>query len=163
MGAQPVRYEPRRIERLGVRDVEGWRVKVTRVRALGREPDEALLESALAGGEGRPPQAPDSPEHYGVGVLLVHQGSRYDFVLVGHWTFETELRYATFMRASSDSPRLEGLVAGELATDVWDLFVLAFERSAWLDLVLRPAADAGEAPSETQLAAYLERGLDTTI
>jgi hypothetical protein len=46
---------------------------------------------------------------------------------------------------------------------VWDLFVLAFERSAWLDLVLRPAADAGEAPSETQLAAYLERGLDTTI
>jgi hypothetical protein len=162
-GRPPLRYEPRRIASLGVRDVDGWRLKVTRVLAPGREPDEALLASALAVAAGVLPAPPEAPEHYGVGVLLVHEGSRYDFVLVGHWVFESELRYQTFMRASSDSARLEALTAGELATDVWDLHVLASERAAWLETVLQPAAAAAEGVSEERRAAYLGRALDETV
>ncbi|CAN5736451.1 hypothetical protein BH23DEI1_BH23DEI1_11870 [soil metagenome] len=138
---------------------------MTRVLAGGRSADDELVDAALGVAAGFLPAPAVTPAHDGVGVVLVHQGSRYDFVLVGYWTFETELRYQTWMRASSDSTRLERLAAGELATDVWDLAVLAFERDAWLEHVLRPgtSASAPEREREAELAAYLGATLDTTM
>lgn len=164
-------YRPRRVAPLGVREVAGWRLKVTRVLAEGRTAEEGLVTSALEAAERFLPTPATGPLHDGVGVVIVHQGSRYDFVLVGYWTHETELRYGTFMRASSDSTRLEGLRAGELATDVWDLEVLSFERDAWLEHVLRPGDDDPEGdvtgddgPARAgRLDAYLATRLDATL
>jgi hypothetical protein len=154
-------YEPRRLVPLALAEVDGWRLKVTQVLAPGREPDAPLVDAALAAAAAFLPAPATTPAHYGVGVVVVHQGARYDFVLVGYWTHETELRYTTFMRASSGSARLEPLTAGELATDVWDLQVLAFERDAWLEQVLRaPDLEAGGSGAlEARLAAYLDARL----
>ncbi len=158
-------YVPRRLVPLALREVGGWRLKVTQVLAPGRAADAELVEAAVAAAGEVLPTPAVTPLHHGVGIVIVHQGTRYDFVLVGYWTHETELRYETFMRASTESTRLEGLTAGELATDVWDLRVLAFERDAWLEHVLRPSARGGDAADdwETRLRAYLGARLEATL
>jgi hypothetical protein len=158
-------YAPRSIVPLPVRDVGGWRLKVTQVLAPGRTAESALVDASAAAAERFLPTPALTPLHYGVGILIVHQGTRYDFVLVGYWTHETELRYETYMRASSDSTRLEALAGGDLATDVWDLRVLAFERDAWLEHVLRAPERPGDRdrPWEDRLAAYLGARLEATL
>jgi hypothetical protein len=158
-----VSYTPRRLLALGVRERGGWRLKVTQVLAAGRAGDPDLVDAALAAAAGFLPSMDESPLQYGVGIVIVHQGSRYDFVLVGYWTYETELRYQTFMRASTDSTRLEPLTAGELATDVWDLRVLAYERDAWLEHVLRAVGSGDEADWAGRLERYLRAQVQGTL
>jgi hypothetical protein len=159
------RYVPRSIEPLAVREVAGWRLKVTRVLAPEREGEEALVEAALEEAERFLPTPAVGEEHEGVGIVLVHQGDRYDFVLVGCWTFGTELRYQTFMRASTDSAKLEPLTSHELATDVWDLKVLAFERDAYVEHVLRgkPHHEEASADVASRLETYLQTRLRATL
>ncbi len=89
-----------------------------------------------------------------MGFVSVHQGSSYDFVTVAHWAYETELHAKTYLRASSESSRLEPTTAGAISSDVWDLRLLAFERDAWVDIVLRGDAD---------LERYLDTRLDATL
>jgi hypothetical protein len=181
MALWPMGYVPRRVVPLPLRESAGWRLKPTVVLAQGREVDDALVEAAFEAAHELLPDARLDADHYRVGIVLVHFGMRYDFVLVGYWRFESELRYATFMRASSDSTRLAPLPGAELATDVWDLSVLAFEREAWVQRVLRASDEdasgegasgegaSGEGASgegaddEARLAAYLAERLDATL
>jgi len=146
-----------------VREQGGWRLKVTQVLARGRQPEPELVDAALVAAAEFLPARDEIPVQYRINVVLIHQGSRYDFVLVGYWTYETEFRYGTSMRASSDSTRLVPLSSGELATDVWDLRVLAAERDAWLEHVLRPGG-ARDAPDlEERFRRYLAVQLSGTM
>ena len=56
------------------------------------------------------------------------------------------------MRPSSGSFLLEPVSGSELSADVWDLRLLAFERDAWVETVLRA--------EHADLEAYLARSLE---
>ena len=101
------------------------------------------------------PGPDDGQAHYGVGFVGIHQGASYDFVLVAYWAYETELRFQTWMSPSTQSYRLEQVRAGELSADVWDLALLAWEREAWVERVLRPA--------DGDVEAYLDATRSTTL
>jgi len=73
-------------------------------------------------------------------------------VTVAHWAYTTELRSQTYMRPSSGSYLLEPVSGSELSADVWDLRLLAFERDAWVETVLRP--------EQADLDRYLARRLE---
>ena len=129
-------YAPRRIAFQELVEHEGWRLKLYSILFADKDVSSKLLEAAKSAAFSFLPQPATTAHHYGVGFVSVHQGKSYDFVTVAYWTYETELRHQTYMRPSSGSSTLE-LVTGELSTDVWDLRVLAFERDAWLENVLR--------------------------
>lgn len=147
-----VRYRPRRIRFVRLEEAKGWRLKLYNILHHSKEPSEALLEAAAETAWASLPQPPVTPDRYGVGFIAVHQGSSYDFVTVAYWAYETELRSQTYMRPSSGSYLLEPVSGSELSADVWDLRLLAFERDAWVEAVLR----SGRADVE----GYLDRRLE---
>ncbi|CAN5725574.1 hypothetical protein BH24DEI2_BH24DEI2_05490 [soil metagenome] len=150
-------YRPRRTEFLELLESEGWRLKLYSVRYGDKDPDVALDIALVAAAKAAAlrflPRPAVTPDHYGLGFVSVHQGKSYDFVTVAYWCYDTELRQQTYSRPSSLSPGLEP-VDGELSLDIWDLRVLAFERDAWLNAVLRPPTPDPD--------AYLQRRLNET-
>ncbi|MEJ2288697.1 MAG: hypothetical protein P8Y02_08645 [Deinococcales bacterium] len=147
-----VPYRPRRIRFVGLEEAKGWRLKVYNILHHSKEPTAALLEAASDTALASLPQPATTPDRYGVGFIAVHQGASYDFVTVAHWAYETELRSQTYMRPSSGSYLLEPVSGSELSADVWDLRLLAFERDAWVETVLRP--------DRADLDRYLGRRLE---
>ena len=145
-------YRPRRIRFVGLDEAKGWRLKTYTILHHSKEESEALLDAARDTAFASLPQPASSPDRYGVGFIVVHQGASYDFVTVAHWAYQTELRSQTYMRPSSGSFLLEPVSGSELSADVWDLRLLAFERDAWVESVLRP--------ERADLDAYLGRTLE---
>lgn len=147
----PFAYRPRRLRFVDLVAGRGWRLKLYTILHQDREPVPELTAAATETALASLPQPAVTPDRYGVGVVSVHRGASYDFVTVSHWCYETELRSHTFMRPSSGSYLLEPVSTSDLSADVWDLRLLAFERDAWVETVLRPGA--------ADLDAYLGRRL----
>jgi len=143
-------YEPRQIQFLELFEAQDWRLKVYSILYGDKTVDQDLMTAAKKTALNFLPQPATTPNYYGVGFVSVHQGKSYDFVTVAYWTYDTELRHQTYMRPSSSSSTLEPLT-GELSLDVWDLRLLAFERTAWVETILQT-----ESPT---LDAYLARQL----
>ena len=144
-------YQPRTITPLEFFEAKGWRFKIYSILYKDKPLDFALIEAAKETALDFVPQPATTPKHYGVGFVSIHQGQSYDFVTVGYWAFESELKHQTYMRPSSSSAKLETLTANELSMDVWDIKVLAFERDAWLKTVLQ----ASKANLDNYLAEQL--------
>jgi len=144
-------YQPRNISFLEHYQARGWRLKVYSILHHQKPLDPELILAAKETALTILPQPAVTKHHYGVGFISVHRGSTYDFVTTAYWTYETELRFHSFMRPSSGSYRLELVTASELSSDVWDLKLLAFERESWVECVLQ----CREADLEGYLAAQL--------
>ncbi len=154
-----VPYQPRTIRFVELHQADGWRLKVYSILHRNKQRDPELLVTATDTALAWLPRPAVTSDRYGVGLLGVHQGSSYDFVTVGYWAYETELRFQTYMRPSTVSYRLEPIGAEELSTDVWDIELLAFERDAWMETVLLP--DEGDL--EGDVDRYLARRLDVLV
>ena len=100
-------YRPRRIQFHDRVERSIWTLKVYHLLHGDKEPDPALATAAVDEAMRMLPGPDDGPEHYGVGFVGVHQGKSYDFVLIGYWAYQTELRYQAYMRPTSQSYRLE--------------------------------------------------------
>lgn len=148
-------YRPRQIRFHALVERSGWRVKVYHLLHGDKEKDEPLRQAAIDEAFGWLPGHDDGSHHYGVGFVGIHQGASFDFVLAAYWAYETELRFQTWMRPTTQSYRLEPVRGSELSVDVWDLALLAFERGAWVERVLRPDA--------ADLEAYLAATHDATL
>lgn len=148
-------YAPRRIRYLGRCELDGWQLKLYAILHARRSLEGALIEAAKQAAREFLPQPARSDSHYGVGFISAHAGQSYDFVMVGYWAYDTELRYQSYMRPSSGSYALAPVTAGELSSDVWDLALLAFERDAWVKWVLK-----AETPD---LEGYLTAALEAEL
>ena len=148
-------YQARSIRFLDLVEQHDWRLKLYGLSYPSKTVDPALLDVAKTTALRFLPQPAVTPATYGVGFLSVHQGQSYDFATVGYWTHQTELCHQTYMRSSSTSATLEPLSAGELSLDVWDLHLLAFERNAWVENVLKK--------DSADLEGYLNSRLETEV
>jgi hypothetical protein len=143
-------YLPRTLQYVELYDQHGWKLKIYSIlhpdKTLNRQLIETAKQTALE-------FLPDStePGHYSAGFISVHQGKSYDFVTVGYWTYSTELRHQSYMKASSASATLTA-ISTELSSDVWDIRLLAFERDAWVSEVLKANAPSVENYLASQLS-----------
>jgi hypothetical protein len=147
-------YAPRRIHWLENWQAGGWAIKIYVLNYADSDPDEALLAAAKQAALEVLPQPAVSAHRYGVGFLGLHQGRSYDFVFVDWWKYESELEQHHFMRPDSHATELEE-VTSELSADVWDLYLLAFERQAWVNHVLKA--------EQPDISAYMAAQLNETL
>lgn len=148
-------YLARAISFVELFEKQGWRLKVYSILHPDKQLNPDLIKATEETAFSFLPQPAVTPRHYGLGFISVHQGKSYDFVTVAYWAYDSELRHQTYMRPSSSSQRLEPVSGDELSYDVWDIRLLAFERDAWLQNVLRsPKPD---------LEAYLQERLTETV
>ncbi len=146
-------YVPRTLQFIDLYQAHGWTLKIYSILHPDKTLNTQLLETAQQTALEFLPESSE-PGHYGVGFISVHQGKSYDFVTVGYWTYSTELRHQSYMKASSASATLTA-ISTELSSDVWDVRLLGFERDAWVNEVLTSSA-----PS---VAAYLAKRLSETV
>jgi hypothetical protein len=135
-------YVPRTIQFVELHDQQGWRLKVYSILYPDKILNPQLIETAKKTALGFLPDSTE-PGHYSAGFISVHQGKSYDFVTVGYWTYSTELRHQSYMKASSGSSELE-MITTELSSDVWDIRLLGLERDAWVSEVLTASTPSVE-------------------
>ena len=156
-------YQARPIRFLRLAELGGWRVKVYGISSQRERPDPAFVKAAEHLAAERLPSPPVwsaapgegpavSEDRYGVAILIVHEGREGGFVLVSWWAGENMLHHHVYFASAGPPFFFEYLSPSGLAACAWELYVLGFERQAWIDTVLAN-------PSGPDLDAYLGRRL----
>lgn len=149
-------YEARPVRFLELWQPEGWRIKVYGIRYGGDLPDPPLVRAGKKVAARRLIDTASGTGHYGVGFLGVHQGRDANFVFVDWWADENELHHHVWLSPEAAPLDLRESEIQEPVACVWDLAVLAFERRAWVEEVMKPGL--WERPD-----AYLARRLDGPV
>jgi hypothetical protein len=148
-------YQTRPIRSLGLLKAEGWRLKVYAAAYARPSPRSELVE-ATKRLVYRLPQPPDAQGRYGVGFLCAHDGRGGCYAFVDWWADENELHHRIYFAEEDRPSQLVPVGPDGLTACVWDLAIMAFERQAWLDTVLR---NSGGPDLERYLATWLEADL----
>jgi hypothetical protein len=148
----PEPYQTRSIRFLELSTAGDCRLKVYGIAYGRNEPRPELVAAAKQVALERLASVPAAIDHYSVGFLGIHDGRTANFVFVSYWANENELVHHVYVSPTAEPTRLEYVTPTGLVACVWDLRVLAFEREAWLDAVLRN-------PPGPDLEAYLSRTL----
>lgn len=148
-------YDPRPIRSVELVAEDGWRLKVYGIAAANRSPNSNLVSAAKHVALEHLPGPAIDDDRYGVGFLIVHEGQDANFVLLDWWVGENMLHQDVFTPSFEEPARLTHLPAGPTAC-VWELFVLSFERQAWISTVLAN-------PEGPDLDAYLDQRLNATV
>jgi hypothetical protein len=112
-------------------------MKVYGITYGGDAPDTNLCEAARRIVAQRLAGSADSTAHYGVGFAGIHEGRDGNFVFVDWWANENELYHHVYVSTTEQPQRLEYRTPSGLAACAWDLYLMCFERNAWLDCVLQ--------------------------
>lgn len=149
-------YRPRPIRFLELWQPGNWRLKVYGI-ADGRSiPRPELNEAAKRVAHERLAASADTTNHYSVGYLGIHDSRTTNFVFVDWWADVNELHHHVYVSPSAEPERLQYATPTGLAACVWDLHVMAFERQAWLNHVLKN-------PRGPDLEDYLEQRLNEDV
>jgi hypothetical protein len=143
-------YQTRPLRFLELWTPGDWRLKLYGIAYRGETPRPALVEAARRVARDVLPQPAITDDRYGVGFVGVHDGRGANFVFVDWWAAENELHHHVFISPGDRPDALAPQTASDPIACVWDLAVLTFERTAWLETVLTN-------PAGPDLAAYLDR------
>jgi hypothetical protein len=144
-------YRDRTVRPLGIRDVEGWRLKVYEIAPAGRSVHLPLYEDGFAVAVKKLPQPPVAPRRAGVGFATFHEGSGVHYLLLCWWDRDSELFSRLMVRGIEEDDLWVWAQEHEMA-GAWELQVVGFERDAWVDTVL-------SRPGDPNIEGYLERTL----
>jgi hypothetical protein len=130
-------YQPRPIRFLELWQVTDWWMKIYGIAYQRPLPRPELIAAAKKVVHAQLSQLCDDYQHYGVGVLGIHDGRESNLVFVNFWADENELHHHVYISPQEIPQRLVDVTSSGLLACVWDLQVIYFEQQAWLDSVLR--------------------------
>jgi hypothetical protein len=133
-------YQSRPIRFLDLWRVDGWRIKLYGIaysRAVTR-PELVAAAQCIAAQRLRDLSA--DVRHYHVGFLGVHDGRTANFVFLDFWADENELHHHVFVSPTAHPDQFTYVTPTGLSACVWDLYLQAFERDAWVTHILQRSA-----------------------
>lgn len=148
-------YEKRPVTFLHIWEIDTWRMKVYTISYNNKEISEELITAAKQAAQ-KLLTEDKNPDNYNVGFIGIHQGLNGNFVFVDWWINENELHHNVLM-SSTESPGQLVLSQpnGPIAC-VWDLYLIGFERDAWVEHVLKNY-------QKPDFDAYLSKILNTEV
>ncbi len=144
-------YAPRPIRSLGLREYEGWRLKLYSIVYGGATLDEPGFAPGLGMALRALPSPATAPGRLGLGFLIEHQARTAWYTVLCWWDQENELPVRVFVRPLEAHAVWRPARGGE-SICVGDLEVIGFERDAYVDSIL-----SGTEPPD--VAGYLEKHL----
>jgi hypothetical protein len=133
-----------------------WRLKVYGITASRDRPPNALVAAAEALAAVTLPSPATSGGRHGVGFLAAHDGAHADFAFVSWWANVYELHHVLF-RGPKGRPSELAPVEPSLVGCTWDLWLIAFERDAWIRSMI------GTPDGLPEIATYLDTTLDAEV
>lgn len=130
-------YRKRPIRFLELWNYREWRIKLYGISSGRAAPRDELIEAAKSVAAERLAAIPSSMNHYSVGFLGVHDGKTANFVFVDWWAYENELNHHVYISPTDHPARLRDATPSGIVACVWDLRLMAFERDAWVETVLK--------------------------
>lgn len=149
-------YAPRPIRFLGLWQPSGWKLKTYGIAYARQSPRPEVIAHAQELVHAKLHTLSAGCNHYGVGFAGIHDGRDAIFVFLDFWADENELHHHVFTAPVTQPERLENVTATGLSACVWDLRVLWFERSAWVETILAN-------PAGPSLEAYVEQRLNEDV
>jgi hypothetical protein len=146
-------YAPRPITPLAPLAHGRWHCKVYGIALQGtprRELESAARKVAVHALDAIPPD-----RGYGAGFVGVHDGRGEAWVFLDWWEQENELHHRVWTAPTEQPADLRPQPSDGAIACVWDLAVLAHERSSWVRHVLQPAVP--------DITAYLADHLDAVL
>jgi len=146
-------YQTRPVCFMEVVERAGWKIKVYGIRYQGNgaetQPESKTVALAKEAAFAALPIPAVTPERYGVGFLIIHQGQDRNWILLDWWFDQEILKQKLFSSPVGAADQITPAEPDLLAC-TWELAVLGFERQAWLETVLNN-------PNGPDLDAYLAK------
>lgn len=136
-------------------DVNGWKLKVYGISSVRGISDPVTVDPAIVA-SGRQiaetvfTRSPTT-NSYDLGFVIFHEGRLANWLLLDWWADEIQVRQQLF-RSGSENPSTFDRVTNDLIACIWELRIVAHEREAWIDTMLKP-------PGRPDVCGYLERRL----
>lgn len=146
---QPKPYLPRRIDPLATWNHQGWQLKRYGIEFAGTSSPTDIFERAYSRVASWLPPRATTADRPGVGWMLEHRGKTMDYLVVGWWDNENELRMKIWV--TKNGQWREALTESFC---VWDMQVMAFERNAFVETLLQ---------KEPDIAAYMNQHLTISL
>jgi len=151
-----VGYSKRPIRFIRLLSHDGWTIKVYGISAQRPLPPAAMIERAEAIARAALPQPAVTDERHGAAVLIVHEGADGNYILLDWWVGNNMLMQRVY-QASTDAPLLfSDFTASGIVACVWELHVLAYERTAWVEQILAR-------PGGPDFGGYYNRRLNADV
>jgi hypothetical protein len=151
----PAVYAKRQIQFLRL-----WKHQKTTFKVYGittgdafRSP--ALVDAALSKAADHLGAKPTRHAGYGVGFISVHEGRGENQIIIDRWINENELIHQIYVSSEGTPTNFHRAPYDHNSVCVWELYLQAFERRAWLECVLQ-----SELPWHKRLKQYRERRLN---
>jgi len=129
-------FKPRSIRFLGQWRIESWRLKIYGITFGGEIPDAGLTRAARDCLSHKIEAWAGDMGGYGVGYVGIHDGRDYDVVFLDWWVNENELRHEMFISPKGGETDLKPAPEKAPKVCVWDLYLQAFERQAWVETAM---------------------------
>jgi len=133
-------HRPKTITFLELWHHEEWNIKLYGIYRERSELDQELVKMAKSIARRTLPQPALTGDRYGMAFVTIHPSSMFNQIIVDWWERENELRHRVF-KANPETPlSFHDITPSGEAFCIWELKVIAFERDAWTDTILRNAA-----------------------
>ncbi len=146
---QPKPYLDRKIAPLSTWTHQGWQLKRYGIEFAGTQSAADIFERAYSRVASWLPPRATTADRPGVGWMLEHRGKTMDYLVVGWWDNENELRMKIWVTENG-----QWREALSESFCVWDMQVMAFERNAFVATLLQ---------QEPDIAAYLNQHLTVDV
>jgi hypothetical protein len=151
-------YAKRRIQFLCM-----WKHQKTTFKVYGITTGEAfrspaLVDATLSQAASHLRANPTRHAGYGVGFISVHEGRGENQIIIDRWINENELLHQIYVSSEKTPTNFRRAPYDHNSVCVWELYLQAFERRAWLECVLQ-----SELPWPKRLEQYRASQLNAWV
>ena len=129
-------YVVRPIEFIDQVNSEGWRIKVYGISAKSLPLPEGIVSEALKNVLSHLPQPAVTEQRYGIGFLIIHQGTLRYWFLLDWWEKEDIIHHKLFSSPLDKPNAITAESDKSLVACVHELRVITFESEAWIKTAL---------------------------
>ena len=129
-------YIVRPVEFIDQVESDGWRLKVYAISATSLPVPNEIVSAGLEKVLPHLPQPAVTEDRYGVGFLVIHQGTLRNWFLLDWWEQEDIIHHQLFSSPLDNPRNISAEPDKSLVACVHELRVVNFESEAWIKTVL---------------------------
>ena len=129
-------YKKRPLEFIGRYDSHGWRLKVYGISAQLLPLPEEIVSEGIKSVTQYLPQPAVTEQRYGVGFLIIHQGTLRNWFLLDWWEKQDIIHHKLFSSPLDEPRSITPETDKSLIACVHELRIINFESEAWIKTVL---------------------------